>query len=108
MVVYEKISKNVIKIYSDANRYIRHIETGYKCGMTIDAPKNFEKYEETEEDLGGLVQELYGDNLIRSRSANGKYLLQNETQLKYAEAIDIPNHYTYTETDEDIPPMPEV
>lgn len=55
-----------------------------------------------------LIQEPYGDNLIKTYSDAGKYILQNETNVKYAEAIDIPNHYTYTETDEDIPDYPDL
>ena len=51
-----------------------------------------------------LIQEPYGDNLVKTYSDAGKYVLQNETGVKYAEAIDIPNRYTYTETDEDIEP----
>lgn len=54
-----------------------------------------------------LIQEPYGDGLIRSYSDQNKYILQNETGVKYAEAIDIPNRYTYTETDEDIPDYPD-
>ena len=49
-----------------------------------------------------IIQEPYGDNLIRTYSDAGKYIIQNETGVKYAEAIDIPNKYTYTESDEDI------
>ena len=49
-----------------------------------------------------IVQEPYGDNLIRTYDNQGYYILQNETGIKYAEAIDIPNRYTYSETDEKI------
>lgn len=49
-----------------------------------------------------IIQEPYGDNLIRTYSDAGKYIIQNETGVKYVEAIDIPNKYTYTESDEDI------
>lgn len=41
--------------------------------------------------------------LIKTFSDAGKYIIQNETTTKYAEAIDIPNKYTYTESMEDIP-----
>lgn len=49
-----------------------------------------------------IVQEPYGKNLIRTYSDKNKYIIQNETGIKYAEAIDIPNKYTYTESDEEI------
>lgn len=53
-----------------------------------------------------IVQEdLFIDNrrLIKTYSDNGKYIIQNETGIKYAEAVDIPNKYTYTESKEDLP-----
>ena len=44
-----------------------------------------------------------GVNLFRTYSDEGLYILQNETGIKYAEAIDIENApYTYTETNEKI------
>lgn len=43
-----------------------------------------------------------GRELIKTYSDNNKYIIQNETGAKYAEAIDIPNRYTYTESDENI------
>lgn len=49
-----------------------------------------------------IKQEKYGDNLVRTYSDKGKYIIQNETGVKYAEAIDVPNKYTYEESDEDI------
>lgn len=52
-----------------------------------------------------IIQEPYGDNLIRTYSDVGKYIIQNETGVKYAEAIDIPYKYTYRESDEDIEPL---
>lgn len=43
------------------------------------------------------------DNLIKHYSDNGKMILQKETGVKYAEAVDVyPCRYTYEETDEDI------
>lgn len=54
-----------------------------------------------------IVQEPYGEGLIRTYDKLGYYILQNETGIKYAEAIDIPNRYTYSETDELIPEPPE-
>lgn len=44
-----------------------------------------------------------GKELIKTYSDSNKYIVQNETGIKYAEAIDIPYKYTYTESDEDIP-----
>lgn len=55
-----------------------------------------------------LVQEKYGENLIKTYSDAGKYILQNETGCKYSEAIDVEGKYTYTETDEDIPERKEL
>ena len=46
---------------------------------------------------------INGGELIKTFSDAGKYIIQNETATKYAEAIDIPNKYTYTESMEDIP-----
>ena len=54
-----------------------------------------------------IVSEPYGDGLIRTYDNQGYYILQNETGSKYAEAIDIPNRYTYSETDEKIPDYPD-
>ena len=45
-----------------------------------------------------------GVKLHRTYSDEGKLLIQNETGIKYAEAIDVENApYTYTESDEDVP-----
>ena len=52
-----------------------------------------------------IIQEPYDNNLIRTYSDQNKYIIQNETGVKYAEAIDIPNKYTYRESDEDIEPL---
>lgn len=42
--------------------------------------------------------------LYRNYSDQNKMILQVETDIKYAEAIDVENApYTYQETDEDIP-----
>lgn len=43
-----------------------------------------------------------GRELIKTYSDTGKYIIQNETGAKYAEAVDVPNRYTYTESNEDI------
>lgn len=49
-----------------------------------------------------IVTELLNDGtLIKQYSDAGYVLLQNETGVKYSEAIDgVPCIYTYTETDE--------
>ena len=51
-----------------------------------------------------IKTELLNDGtLIKHTSDSGKMLLQNETGIKYAEAIDVvPCKYTYTETDEPV------
>ena len=53
-----------------------------------------------------IVQENYvcknGVNLTHTYSDNGNYIKQVETGIIYAEAYDIPNKYTYVETDEKI------
>ena len=43
-----------------------------------------------------------GRTLVKTYSDNKKYIIQNETGLKYAEAVDVPNKYTYVESEEDI------
>ena len=49
-----------------------------------------------------IKTEYLNDNtLIKHYSDEGKMMLQNETGMKYAEAVDVvPCRYTYTETDE--------
>ena len=37
--------------------------------------------------------------LIRTKSDRNMKIRQDQTGILYDEAIDIPNHYTYTETD---------
>ena len=55
-----------------------------------------------------IVREFYrtrndGVNLYRTYSDKGVYILQNETNIEYAEAIDVENApYTYSETDKPI------
>lgn len=55
-----------------------------------------------------IVKEFYatrkdGVNLYRTYSDEGFYILQNETNIEYAEAVDVENApYTYTETDKPI------
>lgn len=47
---------------------------------------------------------INGITFIKRYSDEGFYILQNETGVKYGEAIDIiTTPYTYTETDELIP-----
>lgn len=46
---------------------------------------------------------INGRELVKTYSDNNKFIIQNETGTKYIEAIDVPDKYTYTETDEDIP-----
>ena len=41
-----------------------------------------------------------GRTLVKTYSDSGKYIIQNETGVKYSEAVDIPNKYTYIESDE--------
>lgn len=55
-----------------------------------------------------IIKEFYstredGVNLYRTYSNEGFYILQNETQREYEEAIDVENApYTYSETDKPI------
>lgn len=56
-----------------------------------------------------IVKEFFktrkdGVNLYRSYSDAILYIIQNETGIEYAEAIDVENApYTYSETDKPIP-----
>ncbi len=43
-----------------------------------------------------------GRELVKTYSDSGKYIVQNETGIEYVEAVDIPNKYTYIESEEDI------
>ena len=46
---------------------------------------------------------INGKQFIKTYSDSGYYILQNETGIKYSEAVDIvPLKYTYVETDEAI------
>lgn len=48
-----------------------------------------------------LKQEIIninGKQLIKTYSDDNKYVIQIETGIKYIEAIDIPNKYTYMES----------
>ena len=44
-----------------------------------------------------------GRELVKTYSDAGKFIIQNETGGKFTEAIDIPNKFTYSESDENIP-----
>lgn len=60
-----------------------------------------------------IVKEFYmtredSVNLYRTYSDEGFYILQNETSVKYSEAVDVDGApFTYTETDEPIEIMGE-
>lgn len=45
---------------------------------------------------------INGRELVKTYSDEGKYIIQLETDVKYTEAIDIPNKHTYIESDEQI------
>lgn len=52
-----------------------------------------------------IKQELIninGRTLMRTWSDANKYLIQNETGIEYSEAVDIPNKYTYRESNREI------
>ena len=46
-----------------------------------------------------LIVETLESGLIHTYSNEEKYIKQNETGHIYEDAIDVPNKYTYTETD---------
>ena len=53
-----------------------------------------------------LIQEnieIEGNEFVHAYSDAHKYIIQNETGEKYIDAVDIPNIYTYIESDEVIP-----
>lgn len=58
-----------------------------------------------------IVREEYktrsdGVKLYRTYSDEGRMLIQNETGVTYAEAIDVETApYTYTESDEELPEL---
>ena len=49
-----------------------------------------------------IIQETLDNGLIKTYSDNLKMIIQNETGFEYVEAIDVPNKYTYTESDKNI------
>ena len=70
-------------------RYYRTRKDGVKLYRTIDALTN---------DIGEVVLDENKNAVMR-----GFYILQNETNIEYDEAIDVENApYTYSETDKPI------
>lgn len=56
-----------------------------------------------------IEQFIENNTRVRHYSDRIKYILQNETNIKYEDAVDtIPCKYTYTETNEDIQTEQEV
>ena len=49
-----------------------------------------------------IKQEILENGLVKTYSDSGFYIIQNETGNKYAEAIDVSNDFTYTESNEKI------
>ena len=49
-----------------------------------------------------IKRETLENGLIKTYSDSGKYIIQNETGIEYGEAIDVPDKYTYTESEKDI------
>lgn len=45
---------------------------------------------------------INGRTLIKTYSDSNKFVIQNETGIKYTEAVDVPNKYTYKESEEDV------
>lgn len=45
---------------------------------------------------------INGRELVRTWSDANKYLIQNETGIEYSKAVDIPNKYTYRESNREI------
>lgn len=54
-----------------------------------------------------IKQEILENGLVKTYSDSDKYIIQNETGVEYTEAVDIPNKYTYTESDKDIEKLEE-
>lgn len=50
-----------------------------------------------------LIIEILENGLVHTYSDENKYIIQNETGIKYEDAIDVPNKYTYTESEEGLP-----
>lgn len=47
-----------------------------------------------------IIQEILPNGLVKTYSDAGKYIIQQETDIKYSEAVDVPNKYTYIESEE--------
>lgn len=79
-------------------REFRTRKDGVKLYRTVDAL--------TDENGKVLLESIYDENgkVIGKRAIpRGFYILQNETGIEYAEAIDVENApYTYSETDKPI------
>lgn len=84
-------------------RYYRTRKDGVKLYRTIDAL--------TDEKGNVLLESIYDESgkVIGERAIpRGFYILQNETNVEYDEAIDVENApYTYSETDKPIEPIEE-
>lgn len=82
--------------------FYRQRKDGVKLYRTIDAL--------TDENGNVLLENIYDENgkVIGERAIpRGFYILQNETNIEYTEAIDVENApYTYSETDKPIPTEP--
>jgi predicted RNA-binding protein YlxR (DUF448 family) len=75
-------------------REFRTRKDGVKLYRTVDAL--------TDDETGKVILDKDGNAVMR-----GFYILQNETNIEYAEAIDVENApYTYSETDKPIPTEP--
>ena len=61
----------------------------------------YKQYQHNGENM--IKQETLKNGLIRTYSDQNKYIIQVETGIEYAEAIDIPNKFTYIESDKDLP-----
>ena len=50
-----------------------------------------------------IIEEVLTNNFVKHYSDHCKYILQNETGIEYAEAVDVlPCRYTYSETEKNI------
>ena len=47
-----------------------------------------------------IIQEILPNGLVKTYSDAGNYIVQKETGIKYSEAVDVPNKYTYIESEE--------
>ena len=49
-----------------------------------------------------IRRETLENGFVKTYSDSNKYIIQNETGIEYTEAVDVPNKYTYTESEKDI------